>query len=1552
MAQEPKWLLGHFLFQAKGRRMAKLDFHGMDLINPLNRISAGRVSLAQNVRAYVQGGFTSRNRLMAAVETLPSTPHSIRRLNDSTPNGPESGYTLIAGAGTTLYAGTTSVATGLSGNPVSIVPFRPNTSVEPWGYVGDSSEDVMIVKQGEFIYTPTATITDYNAPNTVAVNETTNRIYTSNDISANVAVIDGATNTIIVDIAVGSGPYGVAVNETTNRVYVANRGNSTVSVIDGATNTVTATIAVGNNPVSVAVNETTNRIYAANNDNGTVSVIDGATNTVTATISGLDPNNDGQSIAVNETTNRVYVANYGGTVSVIDGSTNTITATIAAGDRPRSIAVNETTNRVYVANLFTSSVQVIDGSKNTVTTVITVHSPQSIAVNETTNMIYAGCQDSKIHAIYGATNVVMDTFAGPNYPTSTAVNEKTNTIYVASSQGSAVSVYGVTPKPSPYAFPCFGMVKVRSDGLTYKMGIKEPQSAPSVSTEKSSVSKSGTLYATAIPWTNYPTGTNSNFNYGETKGYPNTIAPVDGTAPYSINVANASTVKIAITMISGVTVTINGNTITTPATDGPTLASTNPGYYVQPTGGVSPPSEQPSILIGAFTDGDGNVIDAGVAPKYVKNIVDVGYTLGTEITVPAKAQAMQIGINSTGNTFSSNSGSFDITTTVTTNALPAVTATLGDLTLYYWDDSPHSGSVDKYIWKNPDDSGGSGPVRTTSDAVGSTTGNSFIFDCSFGSSADPVQEAGIPGLPGIGDSTEAMDWSQLDSESTVTGTNAVFASPLTVTHTTNTEYNNFNFCLIGSIYFPEAGNYTFILTNHDDVIWGIKGVTLVSATGSTSAGSSPTPVKSNYGQTMTVVSGISLLPRTPYSFSSNGEAHSWAKSIVVVKVSSAGTYPIELDYDYWDHSGRILLLMASPTPGAATTIIPPITSNVRQEVQYRYIYRSSATGAISNPSPASTAEAIPVTSNTITSEWSNDPQVDKVDYYRVDANVADYTYVCTGPNDDLGTLAGTNTAVTDSLTDTELGSTLLESDNFEPFPSVDLPQKGVCSVSGGVITWVSGGVIGGTATGFNTRWVAGTKILIGSPTSLAYVMTSRPTASAFAASTAYPLDWVIEDSNGHYQLVTVAGTTGSSTPTFSTTGGTTTSGTVTFTDRGVVVPPGFVDQITITGVPDGENLAYEMTEPTLAAQPLPYMWGPTDNVNYAFAVGDSLRPGTLYWCKGSNLDSAPDTNQLDVTDPSEPLVNGAISGGRGVLFSIKRSWIITPNFSNSEATATGTTGSAWTLQESSINRGLFIPRCLAVEGGGNVFFRVDDGIHVSPGGLNSKSITDDVLYSLFSHEGSVPTAVTRNGVTIYPPDDSQPQLQKFSIQNGYLYYDYVDTTNVPRTLVFDLAAMGWIWDIYQWPATIHAANEGSGDQGTLVGCQDGTVRLLSSAGTETGTFLVLTSAIGGTGWMHLRDITAEYISSSPITLECLAEDADNGSYGPPTISLPSSGGALTKLNLTNGPGANKWKLMAFQFSSTNPFQINLEGFAVKVKPWGSTAAYQTVLPFAGYGGEG
>jgi hypothetical protein len=195
-------------------------------------------------------------------------------------------------------------------------------------------------------------------------------------------------------------------------------------------------------------------------------------------------------------------------------------------------------------------------------------------------------------------------------------------------------------------------------------------------------------------------------------------------------------------------------------------------------------------------------------------------------------------------------------------------------------------------------------------------------------------------------------------------------------------------------------------------------------------------------------------------------------------------------------------------------------------------------------------------------------------------------------------------------------------------------------------------------------------------------------------------------------------------------------------------------------------------------------------------------------------------------------MNGVIVNGIGLVMSTERGFLIYPNFFNALATVEGTIGSTWTIQESIQTRGLYMPRCITVDGGGNVFFRAKDGIYVSPGGQGSKSITDEDLYNLFPHEGFLPSPVIRGPYTAYPPDDTKPQSQQMNVANGYLYYDYLDVTGTPRTLVYDIAAKGWVVDIYEYQVAVHQLEEGAGVNGVMCGCFDGTVRKLSDSGVE------------------------------------------------------------------------------------------------------------------------
>lgn len=920
-----------------------------------------------------------------------------------------------------------------------------------------------------------------------------------------------------------------------------------------------------------------------------------------------------------------------------------------------------------------------------------------------------------------------------------------------------------SPRPWCYTGDANGMFKVASDGTVYKVGVKEPQAAPTIGVSGNTLTGTFTLDANAAPWTNYG-DVNANVNYGETS-YGG--GGSDGGPAYIGNLVKDATLVITVTGSATV------NSATHAPGDSVSGTSSYPGYHN--TAGHA----TQVVVLGAFTDSSGNVVTTTTAGSTYA-VYNIGAS--ATLTVPPNAVQLQIGIDSSANTFYENSGSFSVSYTLSISAASSTLGLAGDVTAYYWGDSPHSGAVGSYLWRNPSDTGGSsqydrvvgtGPTGTYSTAsYGSQSGSSLIFDSTVETSSNPVV------------------WTTLDSDGTISGYTDLFSSEIQPSQYSGDGYADFNCCIIGSFFVPEAGTYTFTILNKDQVMFGIGG----SATCSLS-----TPT-GRMGQTETVVSGLTLM----YVSATNTEGSAVSETFTVT-FPSEGSYEFEIDWDYWDHSGRTLVVTASATPGASVSVIPPLDeSTYHIDSQYRYVYRSSATGALSNPSPASSSQTIPLQANTITSVYSTDPQVDKVDYYRIDSSLDSYTYVATGPNDNGGS-DGYNTPIMDTLLDTAIESnTTLSYDNFEPFPSLDLPAKGVVDVgNGGIISWVSG-------TKFNIRWLPGTVISVGSPSSISYTMLSRPTSTT---------------------------------------------------------------AMTLDGVLSGENLAYEITEPYLAAEPSPILFGPTPENAGAFAFGiDPNNPGDLVWTKGNNFDSSPDTNRLNVTSPSEVLMNGVITSEISAIFSTERFWLIYPNFSDAVATITGITGQQWTLTQSSAQRGLYCRYAIDALGS-MIAYRAKDCIAVSMGGGAEQSISDDI-YNLFPHGGSAPSSVTIAGNTVYPPDDSLPNTQTIRIVPGYIFYNYQDATSTPRTLVYDIAGKGWSVDVYSPTVNCHLWATG---QVNLVqcGCTDGTVRSLSGgAGTETGTSVIVTRSENGGSERIIKRLGGWFlraVASSAITLSYYAQ---------------------------------------------------------------------------------
>jgi len=298
----------------------------------------------------------------------------------------------------------------------------------------------------------------------ISVNEVTNKIYVASGFASNVAVIDGATETLSATLPTVTGyPIAIAINPVTNMIYVANNhpapGGSPqwfMTVIDGASNA-TASVQVGNTPYFVAVDPGTNQVYEANGSGASVSIFNGATAGAPASTSlsaTLTVGQGPETIGINPLTHKAYVGNYlGASVSVIEEATTQV-ATVPAGVYPIAVALNPVTNMLYVVNEgaqppdYTGTLTVINAVTLAVqaTVQLTVE-PAYVAVNPVTNQIYVACYGSNqacVQQIDGASNTVVGTTSVENNPTAIVVNPVSNKVYVASYNGSMAVIDGAT----------------------------------------------------------------------------------------------------------------------------------------------------------------------------------------------------------------------------------------------------------------------------------------------------------------------------------------------------------------------------------------------------------------------------------------------------------------------------------------------------------------------------------------------------------------------------------------------------------------------------------------------------------------------------------------------------------------------------------------------------------------------------------------------------------------------------------------------------------------------------------------------------------------------------------------------------------------------------------------------------------------------------------------------------------------------------------------------------------------------------------------------------
>jgi DNA-binding beta-propeller fold protein YncE len=242
-------------------------------------------------------------------------------------------------------------------------------------------------------------------PESVAVNLDTQTLYTANQVTNDVSVIDAARCNATITrgcrqpppaIALPA-PGSLAADPAADTVYVTT-GSDAVAMIDsrtcnahrpaGCTRT-PAQVRDASGPADIAVNPQTHTVYIANSD-ASITILDDRTCNATTTRGCQHartlqaPGHQAPTIAVNPATDTIYAIippvypSEPSTISVLDGATCNATNTTGCGQPPHTVtvgfgasalAVNTRTDTIYVANsdqpdnpLAGNTVSVIDGT--------------------------------------------------------------------------------------------------------------------------------------------------------------------------------------------------------------------------------------------------------------------------------------------------------------------------------------------------------------------------------------------------------------------------------------------------------------------------------------------------------------------------------------------------------------------------------------------------------------------------------------------------------------------------------------------------------------------------------------------------------------------------------------------------------------------------------------------------------------------------------------------------------------------------------------------------------------------------------------------------------------------------------------------------------------------------------------------------------------------------------------------------------------------------------------------------------------------------------------
>jgi YVTN family beta-propeller protein len=169
-----------------------------------------------------------------------------------------------------------------------------------------------------------------------------------------------------------SGASAGALDDAERYVFVPNRNSADVAVIDTRTDTLVTRIAVGNVPHQVAISDVAGKLVASNTADDTISVVDLAT----LQASTLKLDHEPEHMELDPSGELLAVGNIGaGTVSLVALDPPQEIARVDGLYSPHNLTFSPDGSRLYVANLGANHISVIDVAKAEVVDEIQVAKP-------------------------------------------------------------------------------------------------------------------------------------------------------------------------------------------------------------------------------------------------------------------------------------------------------------------------------------------------------------------------------------------------------------------------------------------------------------------------------------------------------------------------------------------------------------------------------------------------------------------------------------------------------------------------------------------------------------------------------------------------------------------------------------------------------------------------------------------------------------------------------------------------------------------------------------------------------------------------------------------------------------------------------------------------------------------------------------------------------------------------------------------------------------------------------------------------------------------------